>query len=566
MLAIEVELLTGRYAATAHNDRRRAEWPPHPARFFSALVAALHDRELVDDSERKALSWLECQEAPALDVDLSVTESVGKRAVHDVWVPVNDVSIIADGTWARLWNTADELSELQRNLALLGAQSGIEETPREIRNTTKAIAEAERKLGQIVAKARAVDNGASLEAALFLLPQSRTRQVRTFPVVIPTRPTFTFVWPADPTPELRASLGRLCLRVTRLGHSSSLVRCAVVDRDVSTNLVPAVDGDHVLRVIGPGQLDRLESAYDWHQEVESRVLPARPQRYARPSRSPRQNAAEGVFTNEWILFQRVGGARPVASRTTDLTAALRGALLEVNGSRALSEILTGHRDDGSLSDAPHIAFVACPFIGHPHADGSVQGCAIVIPRGLSTTDRTTLLKLVMLWEKQRGEGSGSERRILELGSETLPPVRVVRVDIADKWSLRPSTWCRPAKRFVTATPIALDRHPGKLRSNYEHAAHKAALEAQLTIADSCERIGLPRPVSVEISLAPLLQGAQHVREFLPWPGKPGRTARARVHADILFDRPMHGPLLLGAGRYFGLGLCLPIRDAQGGMS
>ena len=151
---------------------------------------------------------------------------------------------------------------------------------------------------------------------------------------------------------------------------------------------------------------------------------------------------------------------------------------------------------------------------------------------------------------------------MELAAGTLDPVRVVRVDVADKWSLRPRTWCGPSKRFVTATPIALDRHPGRLRSNHERAAHKAAVEAQRTIADACERVGLPRPVSVEISLGPLLPGAQHVREFLPWPGRPGRTARARVHADIRFAHPVRGPVLLGAGRYFGLGLCLPIRDPE----
>jgi CRISPR-associated protein Csb2 len=69
MFAIEVELLTGRYAATAHNDRSRAEWPPHPARFFSALVAVLHDRDEVDQAERAALLWLEQQDAPSLWVD-----------------------------------------------------------------------------------------------------------------------------------------------------------------------------------------------------------------------------------------------------------------------------------------------------------------------------------------------------------------------------------------------------------------------------------------------------------------------------------------------------------------
>lgn len=86
------------------------------------------------------------------------------------------------------------------------------------------------------------------------------------------------------------------------------------------------------------------------------------------------------------------------------------------------------------------------------------------------------------------------------------------------------------------------------------------MEAQRYVADACTRIGLPRPMSVEVSLAPLLPGAQPVHAFLPWPGRPGRTARVRVHADIRFAEPVRGPVLLGAGRFFGLGLCLPIPE------
>ncbi len=91
MLAIDVELLTGRYAATAHNDRGRAEWPPHLARFFSALVAALYDHEPTDPTERNALLWLEQQGSPSLRVDPEM--SVGRRQVQDVYVPVNDVTL-----------------------------------------------------------------------------------------------------------------------------------------------------------------------------------------------------------------------------------------------------------------------------------------------------------------------------------------------------------------------------------------------------------------------------------------------------------------------------------------
>ena len=43
MFAIRVDLLTDRYYATAFNDRQQGEWPPHPGRLFSAMVATWAD-------------------------------------------------------------------------------------------------------------------------------------------------------------------------------------------------------------------------------------------------------------------------------------------------------------------------------------------------------------------------------------------------------------------------------------------------------------------------------------------------------------------------------------------
>jgi CRISPR-associated protein Csb2 len=173
-----------------------------------------------------------------------------------------------------------------------------------------------------------------------------------------------------------------------------------------------------------------------------------------------------------------------------------------------------------------------------------------------------LNRLLARWETERGD-PGDDYSI-ELGTppDVARPLRVRfrRVEVPTKAALSVRRWCTPARRFITATPIALDRHPGRLRSNIERAAHKAAGEAQRSIADACERIGLPRPVRVSISLAPLVPGAQHVRDYAPWPSQPGRTRRARIHADIRFAGPVRGPVILGAGRHLGLGLCLPVPD------
>ncbi len=553
MLAIEVELLSGRYSATAHNDRGRAEWPPHPARFYSALVAALHDHEPFDGQERDALLWLEGQASPSMDVDLDVSDDVGRRRVLDVFVPVNDVTLVGDieGPLRKARKAATQLA-------------GEPETPATKRNMKKAQANIEReekKLAVFLVGQQEIDmdpSKSALATATALLPNGRTRQVRTFPVVSPSRTTFAFIWPDSPSIMLRNALDGLCKRVTRLGHSSSLVRCAVVDRPITPTLVPDEDGDLVLRTVGPNQLIRLEAEFLWHQGVEVRVLPAIPKRYGQPSAKSSESAtAESVFSNDWIIFERVDGARLLSSRGTDLAFALRNALFEQHGSKTLPMSLSGHRHDGSAADQAHVAFVALPFVGHEYSDASVQGCAIVLPRNLAASEREVLLRLVAKWEKDRAiDADGT----MELAGGSLPAVRVKRTELAAKTTLRPATWGRPARRFVTATPIALDRNPGNMRSNQNGTAHKASIEAQRYVADACERIGLPRPISVEVSLAPLLPGSQPVHAFQPWPSRRGRTVRVRVHADILFAESVRGPVLLGAGRFFGLGLCIPVAE------
>ena len=551
MLAIEVELLTGRYAATAHNDRGRAEWPPHPARFFSAMVAALHDREPCDTAERAALLWLEQQSAPLLSAEPLST--VGVREVKDVYVPVNDVTLGGD---VAIRAAEDKLAGATAPAARRRAQAALDSARREAVAVDPHPPDTALETATALMPAPFVGLGKKDAQGRMKRQQGRTRQVRTFPVALPQRTTFALVWPTAEPGVHRPALDQLCARVTRMGHSSSLVRCAVVDHEIEPTLVPSDDGDIVLRVVGPGQLARLEQAFLQHKGVNGRVLPARPQRYGPVSRdSALAAAAQSVFSADWIILERVGGARPLASRTTDLARALRGALLEVNGNQSLPPTISGHTEAGP-AEQPHVAFVPLPFVGHPHADGSVMGIAVVPPCALAPHDRELLFRLVASWEKQRADTSGA----LTLKGGTLPEFVVRRVDVSAKVSLDPMRWCRTATRFITATPIALDRNPGNLRSNRDGTAHKASLEAQRYVAEACERVVGIRPCSVEVSLAPLLSGAQHVRAFLPWPGRPGRTARVRVHADIRFDAPVRGPLLLGAGRYFGLGLCLPVED------
>ena len=86
IMSLTVCYLTGRAVATDATWREAAEWPPHPARLFSAMVDALR-AGTNDSAERAALLWLECQSPPALS-----HSEASWRDTPTTYVPVNDKS------------------------------------------------------------------------------------------------------------------------------------------------------------------------------------------------------------------------------------------------------------------------------------------------------------------------------------------------------------------------------------------------------------------------------------------------------------------------------------------
>src|SRR5262245_11058712 len=84
MLAFCIEYLSGHAYAADYWDRDRAEWPPHPARFFSALMAACYAADLQEPGLH-ALRWLEQQGPPAI-----AASEAHERQRTLVYVLIND--------------------------------------------------------------------------------------------------------------------------------------------------------------------------------------------------------------------------------------------------------------------------------------------------------------------------------------------------------------------------------------------------------------------------------------------------------------------------------------------
>jgi CRISPR-associated protein Csb2 len=547
MFALGIEFLTGTAVMTAANNRETAEWPPHPARVFMAFVAAHYEtKPLSEDSEdvkvrweaeRKCLEWLERQPAPKL----SFTEVAPKhrRSVVKFYVPVNDTA---------LHEKSDKV------------------TP----------------------------------SNLFLF---RSKQDRTFPAIslgfYNQRNRVYLVWPQGELPaEWRPAFEQLAAKVIRIGHSSSLVAVWLADNEKeispsdSFTLEPSDNfGGVKLRIATKGllsDLDRwfnaeeIEAFFNLGEQIRSATgktktkakeefekhfgknwtpsfpvpVQRRPnigitQAYVSPQ-AVESPPGQSAFDSDILVLTKFDGRVLGLESTNLLVEALRGTLL--SGSEDAPEWFTGHREDGKPFDAMHLALFPLAYVGGEYADGHILGLALAFPRAIPEKDRAKPLRRILF------DDSGEERKItLKLGNQG------TWVLCREERSFRPvalstETWTKPSTIWASVTPVVLDRHP-KLNPAKPEEREAWRREVADIVCTSCEHIGLPKPIAVDIDKTSWHRGALRSRpgpNGMPWLAGNAGSYRQQVHVYLRFDQEIEGPILLGAGRYRGYGVCKPL--------
>ncbi len=537
MLTLGIEYLTGYAVATSTGDRAVAEWPPHPGRVFMAMAAAYFESRPVSSEteaihswqeEEEALHWLEKLEAPLI----FGFETIDRRDVVDVFVPPNDMG------------------------------------------PTKRT----------------------------IIPAYRTnRQPRTFPKVRPHQSMLYLHWPeAEPSDTQRAALERICAKVIRIGHSSSLVRMWVsAETPVeSSGWAPASTESGYsnprldrFRVAGPGCLDYLrdqyngeavERFYDFYTRIQStkgkeqesvkakfeaefrtpwkvsltapasrRPVLSMTQAYQRISNNQGEaSPVSTVFDDHLLVLDKREGPSLGLESTWQLLTALHGAIEKHTA--PTPEWVNGHQPDGKPSEHPHLALIPLGFVGDEHADGHLLGVALAFPKSVSLQDRGKLVGGLLY------DAKGLPRELkLTLGKLGLWSIGE-ELRPSPPLALRSQTWTGPAEIWASVSPVVLDRHP-KTDPRKDRSAYLAEVAA--TITESCRRIGLPDPVEIDIDKTSWHRGAPRAKPgpdgFPLMPPRTGGPNRRQVHVWLRFDRPVLGPVLLGAGRYRGYGLCKP---------
>lgn len=519
---LSLQFPAGRYVAASWGDKDEVEWPPHPARLCLALIDAMHKSGNAPGS-RDALQWL-CQQKPP-EIVIPAADQAAVQVLDGIFVPQNPAQ-------------AEEVKH--------------------------------------------------------------PRKQRSFPTVFldADSPTVFFHWPSAELPdELCEDLAALVSNLPRFGHSSSLVIVSLSNEvppsgDEWRVIGPIKEGHHGtpefrLRVGWDGLLKSAEDAFDAEGRAEemnkliaTAKRTAKADKTLRPAASPRGrhdprhrwhgyveqliHEPQGTPWDKRILvLSQRGGDRLGLASTWQLAEVFHKTLLDRwcrnEAAGPPPSWLSGHQsgETGSRT-APtadtHLAVFPLAFVDSEHATGNLMGIGLALPRperiGVdAATFRIQWRKAMAALLDENGQLELSPRDkawTVRLAPEESPNPRQ---------ALRPARWTRASEIWTTVTPIILDRHPKPHFNKNPDAWRESCISI---IGDACERIGLPRPLEIDVSRYSPLTGVPPASGFVAPAPRPGRPTRFHVHASLKFAEPVEGPLLLGAGRYRGYGLCLPI--------
>ena len=356
--------------------------------------------------------------------------------------------------------------------------------------------------------------------------------------VTPRHPRVVYSWDTECPPDTVDALRRRAARIGYLGTADSPVRVRV-DTQIpesgelteAETFRPDPHGDMEISVPYSGDVRVLDAMYDRWVEFGADVARAQfpALRHQVPYRSPAAAVHDDAGTV--VAWLRLGAAVS-GRRVTAVTALFKQAVLSRH-QRIHGEpppVLHGH---GFARRGYELArFLALPDVGYPRSRGRIHGLALWMPPGSDSnvSQRAGDAALAV----QRLTGRGVDVSVVPRQGEERP------------LAAKPARWTSRSRCWVTAFPAIHER--------------RGVLDLD-EVSRWCAHAGLPAPIRFRSARSPLARGAVDLAPVEV--NRPGRAGLPYSHVQLWFEEAVAGPVVIGAGRQRGFGLCVPVNDADG---
>ena len=349
--------------------------------------------------------------------------------------------------------------------------------------------------------------------------------------VTPRHSHVVYSWNESPPEVTLDALRRRAARIGYLGAADSPVRVHVMTRmpEVAVpedTFVHALNGNMMINVPAPGDLGILDMMYDaWCEhgaDIGRAQFPAL--RHEAPYRSPRTaDQRESGEVVAWLRISPAVSGRRVATVTELFKEAVLSNHQKIHGEPAA--VLHGH---GFGASGYEIArFLALPDVGFQRSRGLIHGLALWMPPRSDSVVR--LRARDAAFAVKRLTGRGIDVSVAPRDNEQRPV------------AAHPNRWNRPAHGWATAFPAIHER--------------RRALDLS-EVSRWCRHAGLPAPIAFRAARGPLVRGAVDLAPVEV--NRPGRSGLPYSHVELRFATPVPGPVVIGAGRQRGFGLCVPV--------
>ena len=364
-----------------------------------------------------------------------------------------------------------------------------------------------------------------------------------------------YVWEIDATaaaPHLQA-LDELMSKVPYIGTSqdsgtgrASVQEVKTLDAGDRSCWEPAAAPGVSLPVADGSTLQQLVDFHKRQSAQTRRFAEVNPSRvYYRRAGDPQ--AVQIVFR----LESEDGGMVDFeSSESCALAEAFRGALLTAAKQVGVSpEFIHGHHDKGKN----HVFIAPLPSIGHTHADGLVR-------------------RIMLFGVPAQSERGDVDLVLRQFAFSTLNYNGRHAVLVPDDtYSGVANSYLSPSKYWQTVTPVVLPNPELRGREgalwktrNTMEAEDRQSLRDKL----QARRVAMVRrmltnaglsAIAVAVSNASFCAVPHPAGKFVIPEGRKKYLKNTLCHVSLEFAEPASGPLLLGRGKHFGLGLFAPSR-------